>query len=186
MRPRRAVTRGASPDRGDEVLCPVPTLARQRTPTQTNLTPRSTPASVGRMLAARSSAGRPDHSQGENIADNGHSDRLDRIERIQERNTELITQLIERQDRTQQQLDSVRQEVRFLLAAVQGHMAQPHPLAHAGENPAPSGAPESERAGRHDMANYAQGILHCAVASRRTRRHCVGAARQWPMTVRGP
>ena len=84
------------------------------------------------------------------MADNGHSDRLDRIERIQERNTELIaanweiikanteliTQLIERQDRTQQQLDSLRREVRFLLASVQGHMAQPHPPAHAGENPA--------------------------------------------------
>ena len=85
------------------------------------------------------------------MADNGRSDRLDRIERIQERNTELIaanwevikanteliTQLIERQDRTQQQLDSLRQEVRFLFASVQGHMAQPHPPAHAGENPAP-------------------------------------------------
>ncbi len=85
------------------------------------------------------------------MADNGHSDRLDRIERIQERNTELIaanwevikantdliTQLIERQDRTQQQLDSLRQEVRFLFASVQGHMAQPHPPAHAGESPAP-------------------------------------------------
>ena len=98
------------------------------------------------------------------MADSGHSDRLDRIEKIQLRNTELIaanwdvikanteliTRMIERQsrtderlerlaemqERTQQQLDTLRQEVRFLFASVQGHVAQPHPPAHTGENPA--------------------------------------------------
>ena len=92
------------------------------------------------------------------MADHGHSDRLDRIERIQERNTELIaanwdvikantaliTRLIERQERmderqerTQEQLDQLSRDIGFLFASVQGHMAQPHPPAHAGENPAP-------------------------------------------------
>jgi len=52
-------------------------------------------------------------------------------------NTELITRLGERQDRTQRQIDSMHQEVRFLLASVQGHVAQAHPPAHAGDNPAP-------------------------------------------------
>lgn len=97
------------------------------------------------------------------MADNGYSDRLDRIERIQERNTELIaanwdvikanTELIarmierqermderhqrmdERQDRTQEQLDQLSRDIGFLFASVQGHMAQPHPPAHAGEDP---------------------------------------------------
>ncbi|MCY3903226.1 MAG: hypothetical protein OXF76_08675 [Caldilineaceae bacterium] len=85
------------------------------------------------------------------MADNGRSDRFDRIERIQDRtteqiaanwkvikaNTELITRLGERQDRTQRQIGSLHQEVRFLLASVQGHVAQAHPPAHAGDNPAP-------------------------------------------------
>ena len=85
------------------------------------------------------------------MADNGHSDRLYRIERIQERNaepiaanwevikanTQLNAQLVEPQDRTHLQVDSLRQEVRFPFASVQGHVAQPHPPAHAGESPAP-------------------------------------------------
>ncbi|MDE0632509.1 MAG: hypothetical protein OXH73_13495 [Caldilineaceae bacterium] len=92
------------------------------------------------------------------MADNGHSDRLDRIEELIEANwkvikanTELLTRMIERQqrvderqdrmderqDRTQEQLDQLSRDIGFLFASVQGHMAQPHPPAHAGENPAP-------------------------------------------------
>ena len=86
------------------------------------------------------------------MADN---DRLDRIEELIEANwkvikanTDLITRMAERQaaafwaahsrqQRTQRQLDQLSRDVATLLASVQGHVAQPHPPAHAGENPAP-------------------------------------------------
>ena len=86
------------------------------------------------------------------MADN---DRLDRIEeRIEanweviEANTDLIARIAERQVglfwtlhsrqmHIQRQLDQFSQDVALLLAAVQGHVDQPHPPAHAGKNPAP-------------------------------------------------
>ena len=62
------------------------------------------------------------------------SERLDRIEEQTARNAQLIERTAkranERMDRTDKEIAQLSHEIRFLLAAIQGHTSQPTPPAH--------------------------------------------------------
>lgn len=73
-------------------------------------------------------------------ADERIDERQERADARQERIDERLERLAEMQERTQHHLDTLRQEVRFLFASVQGHVAQPHPPAHAEETPTHPGS----------------------------------------------
>ena len=77
-----------------------------------------------------------------------NGNRLDRIEKILEQNAEQIAALVERQERTDRQIETLAEitdrlsarnaeqiaalahEMSFLRAAVQGHITQSRPPAH--------------------------------------------------------